>query len=510
MVVSGLAGVALTAIIAFAVAPQHPVGAVSVFARAIACVGAIFTLAAIPAYFALGAEKSIPYRKDIAFRSAMVAAWLPPLLMFSEQGSWVALLLGIVVVIEATQLVAIFAAKTSVSRVPSPETSSGSSFAVLKQDQPYTTSIVAVFMMQGAIVAGLADHIVLAGLLYLSGTAALAHRCYRMFREVPSADKTGVRTRTLAVLAAATFLLVFAWLPYLTRGDGGSGGDSLASGGPHAYSTGDGPSRSGKRNRGQGDSASLMARLRSFLHPNDLEGRTDSFSAAKQILRAQFPKDASEGGNRSKKTQNTKIVIPALFQGPGFPGVELYPEVRPVTKLVAPSLSSQHGVGTAHDDPLSIPFNGVYWLWLGPSSLPPTNSVVMHGSPSAQFFHSADGEGMSMEAKQNLGFAVRPELYGSIEIDIQNADPFPDSVNILLKVRNTRLATKPAQWLGMKEVSTAAEGMVSRQTLRFPIPANLVMGTFDELTVTYYLKGARVDRSARIAIDRFRLVPRRG
>ena len=55
----------------------------------------------------------------------------------------------------------------------------------------------------------------------------------------------------------------------------------------------------------------------------------------------------------------------------------------------------------------------------------------MHGSPSARFFRSVDGEGMSMEAKQNLGFAVRPERFGSIEIDIQNADPFPNSVNIL-------------------------------------------------------------------------------
>ena len=115
-----------------------------------------------------------------------------------------------------------------------------------------------------------------------------------------------------------------------------------------------------------------------------------------------------------------------------------------------------------------------------------------------------------MEAKQNLGFAVRPDLYGAIELDIQNADPFPNSISILVKVRNTRLTAKPAQWLGMKDVATPAPSTASpsHQTLRFSIPPTLTMGTFDELTVTYYLKGERVNRSARIAIDRFRLVPR--
>jgi hypothetical protein len=180
---------------------------------------------------------------------------------------------------------------------------------------------------------------------------------------------------------------------------------------------------------------------------------------------------------------------------------------------MAPPLRATSGVGNARSDPLNIPFEGVYWFWRGPSDQPPLNSVVMHGSPSRRFFRSTDGDGMSMEARQNLGFAVDPKRYRSIEIDIQNADPFPNSVSILLKIRNTTIPGKPIQSLGIEEVSTpafSARSGASRQTLRFRIPRTIAMGSFDELTVSYYLKGARSDRSARIAVERFRLVPRGG
>jgi hypothetical protein len=199
-----------------------------------------------------------------------------------------------------------------------------------------------------------------------------------------------------------------------------------------------------------------------------------------------------------------------MITGPVFPGVELYPELQPHTRLVAPPMQSKGGTGISRSDPLSIPFDGVYWFWRGPSDAPPSNSVVMHGSPARQFFRSTDGDGMSMEAKQNLGFAVDPRIYEAIEIDIQNADPIPNSVSILLKVRNTALAGKPIQSLGMENVLTpgSSEDNAVTQTLRFHLPSRLAMGSFDELTVSYYLKGARGNRSARIAIERFRLVPR--
>jgi hypothetical protein len=118
-----------------------------------------------------------------------------------------------------------------------------------------------------------------------------------------------------------------------------------------------------------------------------------------------------------------------------------------------------------------------------------------------------------MEARQNLGFMVDPKRFGAIEILFENADPFPNTVSILLKIRNTTVPGKPILSLGIEGLSAPASSLSSgtaTQRLRFRIPSAIPIGSFDELTVSYYLKGARSDRSARIAIDRFRLVPRGG
>jgi hypothetical protein len=109
---------------------------------------------------------------------------------------------------------------------------------------------------------------------------------------------------------------------------------------------------------------------------------------------------------------------------------------------------------------------------------------------------------------------VDPKRYGAIELYIQNHDPFPNTVSILLKIRDTTVPGQPLLSLGMEAVSAPASSMGSgtatTQILRFRIPRAIAIGSFDELTVSYYLKGARSDRSARIAIERFRLVPRGG
>ena len=501
-----LVAAALASVLAYRIAPDGPVGAMDLLVRAIGYVAVVFAAAGLATYLLpwsrLGRDRAC--RKGIALRVATVGVWLPPLLMFCEQRSWLALLLWIAVVVEVTHLTAVLVARSR-SFTPAVPATPPEYFAGLKQDLPYGTSILAASLMQGAIFAAIANRGTLAGLLYLLGTVLIAYRSFQMFRDFGPGvgSESG---RTAYVFGMATFLVVFAWLPYLASGPGNGSGSQFNSS-AQVPSAGAGESA----NKGQihsGSSLSALEFLKSLFHPSGSKDRTDSFSVAKRILGSKVPHAVDRKGALPKADENTNIA--ALISGPGFPGVELYPEVEVRTKLVAPPLHP-NGAGRANSsDPLSIPFDGVYWLWRGPSSQAPSNSVVMHGSPSARFFRSSDGEGMSMEAKQNLGFAVRPDLYGAIELDIQNADPFPNSISILVKVRNTRLTAKPAQWLGMKDVATPAPSTASpsHQTLRFSIPPTLTMGTFDELTVTYYLKGERVNRSARIAIDRFRLVPR--
>jgi hypothetical protein len=455
--------------------------------------------------------------KEVAVRTAATALWLPSLLMFSIQNSWFVLFIWAVLVIEVAWLVAFVRRTVHHNAAVPPQTlQNGCTFSVLRQDFPSGSSILGALMIQGAIFGAVDGHAVLAGLLYLLGSAAIAHRALRMFQDLPELKNSALRQPIPAVLITATFLIVFAWLPHILTGGSGVGGNSEG--------TADGRRSTGAAEANESNARTdkhpaqgtetAMARLRSLFRSGSSESRGSSFAIAKGILDSTFAQPSDQTKTHVKTLQKTRIVAAVDVVGPVFPGVELYPEVEPHTRLVAPPLPGSRSFGAASSDPLSIPFDGVYWFWRGPSDRPPSNSIVMHGSPSARFFRSTDGDGMSMEARQNLGFMVDPKRYGAIEILFENADPFPNTVSILLKIRNTTFPGKPILSLGIEGLSAPASSLASGaaaiQRLRFRIPSAIPIGSFDELTVSYYLKGARSDRSARIAIDRFRLVPRGG
>jgi hypothetical protein len=511
----GFTGAVVATIFGAAVAPDHPQSPISVFVRAGGYILLVFSAAASATYigFLVTRGTRTVRARELALRTAATFVWLPPLLLFSEQRSPFVLVIWVALLIEAARLIAFV---KSASR-DNAETSSRKlpevcAFSVLKQGFPSGISILGALMIQGAIFGAIGGHDVLAGVLYVAGTTTIAHRTLRMFQDAPAPDCRSLKERLPSALLTATFLIAFAWLPQIVGsggpGAGGPTGGTTSVGRPTPAHSSNGP---GPRNdkRSQQGSATALAWLRDLFKPAGPDSRSSSFAAARRILDSTFPQSH---GTSSRLTglQNTKIATAVLVAGPVFAGVELYPEVKPHIRLVAPPLIGTRGSGVDRSDPLSIPFEGVYWFWRGPSDRPPLNSVVMHGSPSAQFFRSTDGDGMSMEARQNLGFAVDPKRYGAIEIFIQNVDPFPNTVSILLKVRSTAAAGKRVLSLGMQDVSAPASsaGTGNTQMLRFLIPTGIPIGSFDELTVSYYLKGARSDRSARIAIDRFRLVPR--
>lgn len=509
---SGIVAAALATILGSSLAPEHPTTGLSLITRAVAYITAVFGLAATATQlvFLFRRKEHNGRSEDIAIHTATAGLWLPPLLMFCGQRSWFALVLFVVLALAVARLTAFLTV------VSPPATNAASSFSpeyhafsLPKRDFPFGSSILAAFMLHGAIFAALDGRIPLAGLLYLTGMIGVLHRSFQMFQDLPTIAERDSTRFVSAVLIATTFLIVFSWLPYVVQ-SGSSGGDSSSgSGNGHAQARGEAhPLKNGKN---RGGNASTLAWLKSLFSSEPSGPQGDSFAVAKHIFDSTFPDEAKATNSRAKTGLNSNIAA-MMIVGPVFPGVELYSEAQPHTKLVAPPLQTKGGTGASHADPLSIPFDGVYWFWRGPSDGPPSNAVVMHGSPSAQFFRSTDGDGMSMEAKQNLGFAVDPRSYGAIEVDIQNADPFPNSVSILLKIRNTALVNKPIQSLGMENVLTPASSKshAATQTLRFHLPVRLAMGSFDELTVSYYLKGARSNRSARIAIERFRLVPRGG
>ncbi|GEM_PF-6894067 len=517
----GVASAVVATLLGAAASPDQPLSIISVFARAAAYILVVFVTAAATTYLSLllSGEGQTILAREVAIRTAATVVWLPPLLMFSMQGSWFVLFIWAVLVIEVSWLVAFVRRKVQHNDAAvAPQTlQCGCTFSVLKQDFPSGISILGALIIQGSIFGAVDGHPVVASLLYLLGTTAFAYRALRMFQDLPELKNSALSQPIPAVLMTATFLVVFAWLPHMLRGGSGIGGNfegTAANGHRSTEAAQANESDARKKKHAAQGTETAMARLRSLFHSGDSESRGSSFAIAKHILDSTFAEPADGTKAHVKTLQKTRIASAVDVVGPVFPGVELYPEVEPLTRLVAPPLPGSRSFGAASSDPLSIPFDGVYWFWRGPSDRPPSNSIVMHGSPSARFFRSTDG-GMSMEARQNLGFMVDPKRYGAIEILFENADPFPNTVSILLKIRNTSVPGKPILSLGIEGLSappasSLASGTAATQRLRFPIPRAISIGTFDELTVSYYLKGARSDRSARIAIDRFQLVPRGG
>jgi hypothetical protein len=107
-----------------------------------------------------------------------------------------------------------------------------------------------------------------------------------------------------------------------------------------------------------------------------------------------------------------------------------------VTKLVAPpAVTSER---TWYRQPRSVQhtfrWRSLVLAWPFRSAAEEFGRAAME--VLSPFLRLTDSDRMSMEARQNLGFAADPRRYSAIEIEIQNADPCPGSVSLVLKIRN--------------------------------------------------------------------------
>jgi hypothetical protein len=207
---------------------------------------------------------------------------------------------------------------------------------------------------------------------------------------------------------------------------------------------------------------------------------------------------------------------PAAGDVEGHPGIILWPEKLVRTRLVAPSAILRNGWpnGNRISKPLVIPFNGVYWFFKAPDIRPPRSSRQAQGSPELLNIRSTDFRPLFMEAHQNLGSEIDMDCCGKIQIVIRNADRYPGTVSLELILIDSSVPGKPSQSLGSVFVESSQPWGIyetqplRRETLNFMIPANSAIRRFDELKVRFRLDRSRADDGARIAIDRFVLVPR--
>jgi hypothetical protein len=193
-----------------------------------------------------------------------------------------------------------------------------------------------------------------------------------------------------------------------------------------------------------------------------------------------------------------------------FPGVILWPEIQPVTTLIAP-LPASPGAFAASSHPYGIPFGGEYWFFRPPFRRPPERSFLERGTPSKVSFSTTDHWPLNMEAHQKLDQPIDVSCCASIQLAVINADHYPHTVSLELILRD--LPGDRSQSLGTVPVASVPDLQADPvvpvgETLDFVVPPEPRVHEFNELTVVYHRARLRWDKSARVAIRRFILVPR--
>jgi len=194
----------------------------------------------------------------------------------------------------------------------------------------------------------------------------------------------------------------------------------------------------------------------------------------------------------------------------GFPGVILESETRAVPLLVAPVPANRALFGSAARS-FSIPFDGQYWMYRWLYRLPPINSVHRKGSPANISFSTLDHWPLMMEAHQKFDQPIDLRCCRAVRVEIRNADR--DTAGLVLEltaingegpVRPTLLGRAAVQSKPDTSKPTAA---AVPETLEFAIPGEIT-DNCSELKLVFRRDGPQKYRSARVAIDRFVLVPR--
>ena len=198
----------------------------------------------------------------------------------------------------------------------------------------------------------------------------------------------------------------------------------------------------------------------------------------------------------------------------GFPGVILWPEVKPVITLVAPfqAMSSNPFEGRPAE-PMGIPFGGEYWMFRWPFARPPANSFLERGSPSKLAFSSTDHTPLEMEAHQKLDTPIDLRCCSRIQLELLNADRYPGTLSLELVLLNGEHGVPVQQSLGSVPVNSRPNlnndpVMAVRETLDFSVPGQPSIDQFDEFKIVFHRARLRADKSAKVSVERFVLVPR--
>jgi hypothetical protein len=245
------------------------------------------------------------------------------------------------------------------------------------------------------------------------------------------------------------------------------------------------------------------------LLPRWMRGSGDGFGLGSGAASAASAPPARERGSG---TSDLPKVPEAAFADGGFPGVILWPEIKPYATLIAPMPQRADGLATVELRPMTIPFSGEYWMYRWPFARPPKTSILRRGSPASLSFKTTDRRPLEMEARHKLDQPIALSCCRMINLEILNADRFPNTISLELVLIDNELPDAPSLSLGRRPVASVPDLHADpvrpvTETLGFVLPQAPRLHAFNELQIVFYRDPRRMDQSAKVAIERFILIP---
>jgi hypothetical protein len=194
-------------------------------------------------------------------------------------------------------------------------------------------------------------------------------------------------------------------------------------------------------------------------------------------------------------------------------GVILLTEPKPRAKLLPPALGyNAHPHIQPSRRPTSIPFSGEYWIFpslfrlaggkaIPVNQRPPPTSLVKRGDPINSTF-SATVRWLPLVMKAHQSMETPVALTGYQHIDMAVIIPGVPSGLVSVELILLRSASGHTLSHSLGQVPVPAQ--FGKTKLRYDVPS--AIDTFDAIEVVFNLE-ARGDKSAKVAIDRFDLVP---
>ncbi len=182
----------------------------------------------------------------------------------------------------------------------------------------------------------------------------------------------------------------------------------------------------------------------------------------------------------------------------------LLADERLTSQLVAPPMLSRAAASQTRSSLLSIPFTGEYWFFPWPLRRPGQSASRKHGSPTSLAYTLFDANALVMQARQRLGTAIDLGCCRAIDVFLDSRELRPETVYVeMILIDHSRPETHRIS-LGHRALSPPVN---NRATVRFDVAYVSELLIFDEILVWFHLAEPRQNHSARIAVDRFDLVP---